>query len=969
MNKAYEIIEDRRIDDLNSQGTILRHKKTGARVVLLSNDDENKVFYIGFRTPPYDSTGLPHILEHSVLCGSKKYPVKDPFVELCKGSLNTFLNAMTYPDKTVYPLASCNDKDFQNIMDVYLDAVFHPNIYEREQIFRQEGWRYELENKEDEIKINGVVYNEMKGAFSSPEDMLEREIFNSLFPDTAYGVESGGDPDVIPELSYEKFLDFHSKYYHPSNSYIYLYGNMDMDEKLTYIDENYLSKYEKIDIDSSIKSQPSFTETKRIQKPYSITQDEPTENNTFLSYNVIVDRPLDKELYLAFQILDYVLSAAPGALITERLLKAGICQDVETIYENGILQPYYSIVGKGSDLDKEEEFLSAIKDELTKAVKEGLPKDMLLAGINVMEFKYREGDFGRYPKGLMYGLQALDSWLYDDEKPFMHIEANDTYAFLREKVNTDYFEKLIEDYLLNNNHASIVILNPEQGLTAKKDAELAEKLKEYKATLSDKELEKLIDDTKSLKEYQEEPSSQEDLEKIPLLQISDIKKEAKPFDIVENKVGNVTVITHENIFTNGIGYLDLYFDITDLDAKYLPYVGLLSNVLGYLDTKSSSYTDLTNRININTGGISAAPVISSDIEDTDKYYIKWKAKVKTLYSNVPVALSLMKEFLTEADYSDDERMLELLMMIKNRVQYSLVASGHSTAQKRVLSYFSEVDACREKLGGMEFYRLVTDLIDNYEARKEELKEILCKLTGHIFRKDNLMVNFTGSPSENQAVFNEIKKFTESLVNSDLLLSGARAEVIKKNEGFKTAAKVQYVAKAGNYLRAGLPYTGTLHVLKVIMGYDYLWNNVRVKGGAYGCMSGFSRSGVGYFVSYRDPNLKETVDIYDAAADYLSTFDASDRDMTKFIIGTFADIDAPLTPYDEGIRSFSAYYAHQTFESIQKSRDEIISCTVADIRKLSDYVRACMDFDCLCVVGGEETIEANKDMFDKVEDLL
>ena len=969
MYNAYEIIEDRRIDDLNSQGTILKHKKTGARVVLLSNDDENKVFYIGFRTPPYDSTGLPHILEHSVLCGSKKYPVKDPFVELCKGSLNTFLNAMTYPDKTVYPLASCNDKDFQNIMDVYLDAVFHPNIYEREEIFRQEGWRYELEDENAEIKINGVVYNEMKGAFSSPEDTLEREIFNALFPDTAYGVESGGDPDVIPELTYEKFLEFHSKYYHPSNSYIYLYGNMDMEEKLKYIDENYLSKYDAINIDSSIKSQKSFDEPVKIVKTYSITQEEPLENNAFLSYNVVVDKPLDRKLYLAFQILDYVLVGAPGALITERLLKTGISQDIDSLYENGILQPYFSIVGRGSDENRLDEFIDVIKDELLGAVKNGLPKDMLLAGINVLEFKYREGDFGRYPKGLMYGLQALDSWLYDDNQPFMHIEANETYAFLREQVNTNYFEKLIEDYLLNNNHSSVVVLKPEKGLTARKESELAVKLAKYKDSLSSDEIMALVQSTKSLKMYQEEPSTQEELEKIPLLQISDIKKEAKPYDIVENKVGNTTVISHDSIFTNGIDYIDLYFDISNMGAEYIPYVSILSNFMGFLDTKNSTYTDLTNKININTGGMSASALVITDIEDVQKYYVVFKAKVKTLYSNVGKAMELMKEFLTEIDFSNDERMLELLQMIKSRMQYAVVASGHSTAQKRVLSYFSDADAAREKIGGMEFYRLVCDLIDDFDNKKAELKDILCKLISDIFRKDNLTVNFTGAVEDNTGVFAEIEKFEASLTDANKQLDGERSKAVKKNEGYRTASKVQYVAKAGNYRKAGLEYTGALHVLKVIMGYDYLWNNVRVKGGAYGCMSGFSRSGIGYFVSYRDPNLKETLDIYNNAAEYIRSFNASNRDMTKFVIGTMADVDAPLTPYDEGVRNFDAYYAHQTYENIQTARDEILGCKVEDIRKLADYIKACMDYECICVVGEEEKIEANKELFDKVEDLL
>ena len=968
MHSAYEVITDRRVDDLNSRGYLLKHKKTGARVFFLSNDDENKVFYIGFRTPPYDSTGLPHILEHSVLCGSDKYPVKDPFVELCKGSLNTFLNAMTYPDKTVYPVASCNDQDYKNLMDVYMDAVLHPNIYKHDEIFRQEGWRYELEDKDSDIKINGVVYNEMKGAFSTPDDMMDREIINTLFPDTPYGVESGGDPDVIPDLTYEKFLEFHGKYYHPSNSYIYMYGDMDVDERLDYLDREYLSKYDKIDIDSSICMQKPFDETVKLTKQFSVTNDEPMEDNTYLSYNVVVDTALNRELYLAFQVIDYCLIGAPGAIITERLMKSGLVSDVDAVYENGILQPYYSIVGKGANKSDLDAFLSEIKDELEKAVKNGLDKDMIRAAINIFEFKYREADFGRYPKGLMYGLQAFDSWLYDDNEPFMHIEANDTYAALKAKVDTDYFEKLIEKYLLNNPHSSIVVLEPERGLNSKKDKELSDKLAEYKASLSEPDIEKLIRDTKELKEYQEEPSSQEDLEKIPLLQISDIKKEAKKYQYKEENAADTKVVTHD-IFTNGIGYVSVYFDIKDVPVNYLPYVGLMTNLLGFMNTKNYSYTELTNKINIHTGGISTSPVVLNDYIEYNEYTKLIKVKTKVLYENIPVALDLMRELIINTDFSDESRMLELLNMIKTRMQPSILSAGHSTAFKRAMSYISEADACKEKLGGLEFYRLVSDLIDNYEDKKSELKDILDKIVKISFRKENMIVDYIGEEKSHADVMPVIEKFAGELSTDSASLPKDDFELQKLNEGLKTSGQVQYVAKVGNFRDGGLESTGALMVLKVIMGYDYLWNNVRVKGGAYGCMSGFSHNGVGYFVSYRDPNLKETLDIFNGASDYIKNFNCSDRDMTKFVIGTMADVDAPLTPYDEGIASFGAYFTHKTDADKQKNRDAILSCNVDTIRGLSAHIDEIMKADAICVVGAEDKIEANRDLFKNVSDLL
>ena len=568
---AYEIIEKREIKDIHSMSYLLRHKKTGARVALLENDDENKVFYIGFRTPPTDSTGVPHIIEHTVLCGSDNFPVKDPFVELVKGSLNTFLNAMTYSDKTVYPVASCNDKDFQNLCHVYMDAVFYPNIYKEEKIFRQEGWHYEMESPEDELKINGVVYNEMKGAFSSPDDVHDREVVNSLFPDTAYGVESGGDPKVIPELTYEEFLNFHRRYYHPSNSYIYLYGNMDMAEKLDFIDKEYLSKFEYREVESEVISQPAFAKAARVEKEYPIGEEEKEEGNAYLAYNMSVEDTLDKELYIAFQILDYALCTAPGAPLKKALTDAGIGTDISSHYENGIKQPYFSIVAKNADVEQEETFLSVVRSVLTEITKKGFDKKALLAGLNYYEFKYREADFGSYPAGLMYGIQMLDSWLYDDKKPFIHVEANETYRVLRERVETGYYEELVKKYLLENSHCSVVVLVPKKGLTEKKDKALADSLAAYKAGLSEAEVERIVAETKVLKEYQDAPDAEENLKKIPLLSVKDMTKEANKYVNEIKEIGDTTLSYH-NLFTNGISYLRLIFNLDKIPGRLFPYV-------------------------------------------------------------------------------------------------------------------------------------------------------------------------------------------------------------------------------------------------------------------------------------------------------------------------------------------------------------------------------------------------------------
>ncbi len=657
--QAYTLIEKREIRDLNSVSYLLRHNKTGARVALLSNDDENKVFYIGFRTPPKDSTGVAHIIEHTVLCGSYKFPVKDPFIELAKGSLNTFLNAMTYPDKTVYPVASCNDKDFQNLMDVYLDAVFHPNIYHEEKIFKQEGWHYEMEDAEDELTINGVVYSEMKGAYSSPDDVLEREIMNSLYPHTSYAVESGGDPDVIPELTYEDFLAFHKKYYHPSNSYIYLYGNMDMAEKLQYIDEEYLSKYEALAVDSALATEPPFPSMLTVEKEYSIMESESEQDNTYLAYNVSLGENLDPEFCNGFEALTDVLCSMPGAPVKQALLDAGIGTDLSCVYDTGVKQPYFSIIAKNANAEQKDEFIRIIEETLKGTAGSGLDRKAIRASLNSSEFKYREADFGSYPKGLMYGLQMLETWLYDDSKPFTEVELLAVYRKLKQAVDSSYYEGLIRDYLINNTHKSIVVVKPVKGLTGRKEKALADELAKKKASMSREEIERIVRETEELRQYQEEPSPKEDLEKIPLLSRADMKKEAAPYINEEKKAGD-TVLLYHDIYTNGIGYLRFMFDLRQVPEELFPYVGILKTVLGLVNTEQYSYSELYHEINLQTGGIAPAVNTYTDARNLDRYTATFDLKVKVLYENLPRAFALAEEILTKSDYTDKKRLYELV---------------------------------------------------------------------------------------------------------------------------------------------------------------------------------------------------------------------------------------------------------------------------------------------------------------------
>lgn len=654
----YEILDEHRVEDVQSDGFILRHKKSGARIAILSNNDDNKVFYIGFRTPPEDETGVPHIIEHTTLCGSKKFPVKDPFIELAKGSLNTFLNAMTYPDKTVYPVASCNDQDFKNLMDVYLDAVFNPNITKYEEIFKQEGWHYELTGKDDELKINGVVYNEMKGAYSSPDEVLSSQIYRSLFPDNTYSKDSGGNPEYIPKLTYEAYLDFYHKYYHPSNSYIYLYGDMDVVERLEWLDKEYLSLYDYKKVNSEINKQPAFDEIKNVEAQYSITMDDTQENKTYLSYNRVVGDTLDEMLYQAFDVLDYALVSSPGAPVKQALIDAGIGDDVYGSYDAGILQPVFSFVAKNANASQADEFESIIENTLKEVVKTGINKEALLAGINSSEFKFREADFGQFPKGLLFGLNCLDSWLFDDMKPFIHLECLGTFAKLRKAVDTDYFEKLIQEYLLDNTHGSSVTVKPKRGLGNEREEALAKELYDYKASLSDEEIKKLIEDTEHLKKYQEEPSSDEDLRKLPMLTRADMKKNAMPFSNIEDELLDVKVVRHD-IESNGIDYISFLFDAGDFAQSELGYLGFFTNALGLVSTEKYSYTDLANATNIYTGGISTGTASHPDIKDRNNFVFKFEVKLKVLEKNLDKALELMEQMLLSSDFTDTKRLGEL----------------------------------------------------------------------------------------------------------------------------------------------------------------------------------------------------------------------------------------------------------------------------------------------------------------------
>ncbi len=964
--EAYRLTGEKWVAELNSTAYQLEHKKSGAKVFLLSNDDDNKVFSIGFRTPPADSTGVAHILEHSVLCGSGKFPVKDPFVELVKGSLNTFLNAMTYPDKTVYPVASTNDKDFQNLMDVYMDAVLNPNIYREPKIFMQEGWHYELESEDGELKYNGVVYNEMKGAFSSPESVLERYTQKMLFPDTCYGCESGGDPKDIPGLTYEQFLDFHRTYYHPSNSYIYLYGDMDMAEKLRWLDQEYLSRYDRLEVNSQIAVQKAFDKPKTEEISYSITEEEDEEHSTYLSVADVVGTDLDPRLYVAFQILEYTLINAPGAQLKQALLDAGIGEDIFGGYDSGILQPYFSVVAKGADPCQKGEFLAVVKGTLRKLADEGINRKSLLAGLNYWEFRYREADYGSTPKGLMYGLQCMDSWLYGGD-PLMHLEYQETFDYLKEAVNSGYFEQLIRDYLLDNPFEAVLVVKPEKNLTAREDAEVARKLAKYKEELSREELARLVKQTSELKEYQDTPSSREELERIPMLRRSDIRKEAEKLVWEEHLIDGIQVV-HHNLFTSGIGYIRVLFNTDRVPANDIPYVGLLKAVLGYVDTEHYSYSDLTSEIHLNSGGISFSAVSYVDLEHLPDFTGAFMAEARVLYEKMDFAFDIIGEILTTSKLEDKKRLGEILRETRSRSRMRLENASHSAAVSRATSYFSPTSCFNDNVGGIGYYQFLEAVVKEYEKDPEKVIRKLKQVAGKLFTVDNMLVSCTADREGFAPAGEAMKKLTDKLPAGDGQKYPFTFRAENKNEGFKTASQVNYVARCGSFREKGYEYTGALRILKLILSYDYLWLNLRVKGGAYGCMSGFGRSGEGYFVSYRDPNVARTNRIYEDMVSYLEQFDADERDMTKYVIGTISALDTPLTPSDKGARGLSAYLSGVTDQMLQTERDQILSAGPEDIRKLAGIVRAILDTGSICTIGNEEKIEADRQLFTEIKNL-
>lgn len=957
---GFRVIDQDHIKEIGADAYVMQHIKSGAKLMYIDSEDDNKVFYICFRTTPNNSKGIPHILEHSTLCGSRKYNVKEPFVELAKGSLNTFLNAITWPDKTMYPVASRNEIDFRNLMDVYLDAVFYPNCLTDPQILMQEGWHYELDNKQGELTYNGVVYNEMKGALSSPEALLEDAAMEKLFPDNTYSVESGGDPNVIPTLSMKEFTEFYHRFYHPSNSYIYLYGNMDIENILAYLNNEYLSAFDKRIIDSTIKTQEPFKEKVITEHSYGIANDEDERNKSIHAlYTAMTDHMTTKES-LAFRILQYVLIEMDGAPLRKALLDAKLGNDIIGAYEESYKQPVWSVELIGSEKNQQEQFYKTLNKTLRNLVVEGIDKNMLHAALNRTEFISRESDYQGRPKGLYYGVRVMQLWLYD-KKPITSLRYEDDINELRADIDTGYFENLILKYLLKNTHQVLITMNAEKGLTEKKNAELANKLATYKNSLSDEQVEEIIQSTQALKQRQSSMDSEEALQSIPLLTRKDLTRSIDDTPLLEYTIDGIKNY-HAQVDTNGISYVNLYFKTPEIAIEDISYMNILTRVLMSMDTEKSTYPQLIRRSNAHTGGIEFCFNTISDIENDKKYTPYFIVKGKALTTQIEELMQLIGEVISSTKYDNKNRLKEILYEEKSGWDMTAFDRGHILTMLRLSSYFSETGKVAEK-SGLAYYYFLSNLISHFDDEYETLVKKLRDLSAKIFTKANLCIHTTGLDGEQVSLKNTLPILLDVLPDGEIKdftpWTFHDAEI---NEAFLTSGKVQYVTKGSNFKTHGFNYTGAIPVMETILRYEYLWKKVRVLGGAYGAFTQFTRNGNAILCSYRDPNLAETLATYTELSEYLEKFDLSEREMTKYVIGTMAAFETQLTPSMKGDRAFLNKLTGNTKEARMKIRNEIINCEPQDIRKLAPMIQSIMNDPYICVMGGEEKIKKNKNLF-------
>uniref|UniRef100_UPI0032164B1B insulinase family protein n=1 Tax=uncultured Draconibacterium sp. TaxID=1573823 RepID=UPI0032164B1B len=961
---GFTLVEKKFVDEVNAECLLFKHDKSGARLLKIAADDPNKLFNIAFKTAPQNDCGTPHIMEHSVLNGSKNFPVKSPFDVLIKGSLNTFLNAMTGADITTYPVASMNDKDYFNLMHVYLDAVLNPLIYEDPKILQQEGWHHELESKDGEVVYKGVVYNEMKGAYSSPQRELGYQINKMLFPDNTYGVSSGGYPTEIPKLTYEAFVNFHKKYYHPGNSYILLYGDADLNKELQFIDSEYLSGYDLSPEKVEIPLQKPFSAMKEAEKTYAVPEGAPTKDQTFLSLSFVAGQSTDRALAMTFDVLTEALVNHESAPVRLALQEAGIGKDVRASF-NEAKQNTFQVTVQNANPEDKDLFKETVFATMKKVAEEGFDKTMVEGILNRMEFSLKEGNTPQ--KGLMYLMQSYQTWFFADD-PFIGLEFNAPLEEAKKSLETNLLETTVTKQLINNPHALLMVLKPEPGLQEKISEATKAELKAFEEGLSESDKDKLIAETNALIEHQKREDTPEALATIPMLELADISSDIEWFGINEKSVSDVPVL-HHDAFTNGILYSNLYFDLRTLSKELIPYARLLTSVLGKLNTENYSYGELDNELNIHTGGFSTYTTTYLENQSDENLIPKYAVYGKATTAKASQLFELTNEVLNHSKFDDADRLKELISRHQARVDSDVKNNGLGYAMTRLRSYYSKTGMYGEKTGGVEYYRFITDLAENFDTKSEEIIANLEKTAQLLFSKENLIATITCDEKDFANYSTGLETFVAELKEGAPVLNDWEFDFEKKNEGLTSASKVQYVVKGYDFKKLGYEYNGKMRVLNQVISTDWLQNQVRVIGGAYGGFAGISQSGNVYFASYRDPNLVETIENYNNTPKYLEEFEADDKEMTRYIIGTISRMDGPLTASQKGSRAVQYYFEKMTPEKLRAEREAVLATTPEDIKEMKKMVEDVLSQDAMCVYGSAQKVEENSGLFGEVINLI
>jgi Zn-dependent M16 (insulinase) family peptidase len=963
MNKdtfGFRLIEKRFVKEVNAECLHFEHIKSGAKLLKIAAEDPNKTFCIAFKTFPESDNGAPHIMEHSLLNGSVNFPVKSPFDVLIKGSLHTFLNALTSKDVTMYPVASMNQKDYFNLMHVYLDAVFNPMIYKDTRILKQEGWHHELEDPESPVVYKGVVYNEMKGSFSNPVRELWYQVFKILFPDNAYGFESGGYPATIPTLTQEDFIAFHKRYYHPENSYIYLYGDGDLKKELEFIDKEYLSTFERVNKPVIITEQEPFTAMKEITGYYPFMEGSSIENQAFLSLNYVAGSGIDKTITMALDLLCEVLVNQESAPVRLALQKEGIGEDVSAS-SNSFQQNVVQILVQNANPKDKNRFHEIVNSTLKEIAEKGLDKKEVEGVLNRMEFQLREGNDAQ--KGFTYINQSFPGFMFAND-PFIGLEYEKPLAEMKKALQTTWLESLIPLYFINNPHSLLLTLEPKPGLDNEKNEAVESGLKEYKSNLDNAALTLLVKETQDLIAFQKREDSPEALETIPMLDLKDIDPVATWYSVEETRVNDTTMLYHEE-FTNDVIYMNLFFDGRTIPSDMIPYASLLSTIIGLMDTKNYSYGELNQALNIHTGGFFTS--LNTFLENHDDLEMIPKFKVTSKVMNTKSAnlFELTGEILNNTKYGDTNRLKTLLARHHSQLDAAIKRSGNRYAGIRLGSYYSNQGLFREMTEGLEYFWFISDLNKNFDKKADQIKAKLEHVASLLFTKENLVVASTCNKKDLDGFSNGLMDFLSNLPAGRVNYHQWVFNPEKKNEGIETASEVQYVMEGYNFKKLGYAWNGKMRVLGHILSTDWLQSRIRVIGGAYGGYTSVSPDGSFTFNSYRDPNLKETLENYRSTVEYLRKFEADQKSMTRYIIGTIARIDQPMTPSQKGAQAASTYFTKRKKEDLQRDRDAILTTTAEDIREFSEMIQKILDQNAICVYGNAEKINQEKELFDNI----